>query len=758
MAVFYTLLGLSLCLLLGTVSQPVSLFLVIPLLLIALLIFKQRRLPKRYSVVSFLAVISFSYGCLWVQWSLAKRLPLAQDKAEMQLRGQIIKVERQQLLQRVYIQLQQSNNADVAVKLRQVRLNYYQQEPQLSERDIIFFTAVLRSPHALLNGLAFDYEAWLLGQGIDATGYIKSLTVIEKAERSSLRTRLLEHWQEKMPAEQWPWLAGLVFGEQDAFDNAQWQLAKDTGTLHLLVVSGMHMGLIVLLLLLLWGVLLRCYALLWRHSSRHLVLLRSIFLLSGAAGYLWLAGAGIALQRAWLMLAVAVLLLNIRQQFNWLNAIACAVLVVLLVNPLAWLSAGFMYSFAAVLALLLFFNGRKSNKLEALWLPQWVVFLALLPLFLFWQQPVSLLQLLANMLAIPWFTLVLMPLTLSTLLLPDFGQGTWLVEAGNWFWQWLDFITNIPLSRLNYLPSSMLFVWLLWLLVLRSGVNYWLARAAVITVLLVVFCVPATQQNKALMLDVGQGQSLVFTSKEHSLVYDSGPFMGEFDSGEAIVKPVLHSLGVNHIDHLVISHQDNDHAGGTAALLRSFPVHSWWGGEPLTDVPSGMHLCSEANNNWQTLDLNLLYRYLNVSKEARQYLPSNHNNHSCVLQLQWYQHTFLLVGDISKAVEYQLIREFGEGLRSDILVLAHHGSKTSSSEIFLTTVKPSEVWVSAGFKNRFNHPAAEVVERLQQLSIPWKNTAEVGQIRMNADGTIHTLRQNWQPPWRNLDSSLLKDD
>lgn len=757
MAVFYSLLFLSLCLILGTLSQLALTLTVVSVVIVIVGGLYWRNFHRFYLIIALLGLGCFAYGSSWVYWQVAHRLPLEKDKVELQLQGIVTQVKQQQRSQRLHIQLlSNSNNTAIAQRLRQVRLNYYQTESILAEQDVVEFVAVLRSPHALLNGLAFDYEAWLLGQGIDATGYIKQLTVLRPASTASVRTRLLEYWQQTTEVKQWPWLAGLVFGEQDAFDDAQWQLAKETGTLHLLVVSGMHMGLLVLLLLLLWGGLLRAYALLSRRTSRFILWWRTGFLLLGSAIYLWLAGAGIALQRAWLMLAVVLLLLNIRHRFNWLTAIACAALLVLLVNPMVWLSAGFMYSFTAVFTLLLFFNGRTSNRLEALWLPQWVIFLSMLPMLLWWQQSVSFTQLLANLLAIPWLTLVLMPLTLLTLLLPDVGQGELLVMAGECFWQWLAWVDGIPLSKLTYLPKYSLLLWFAWLLVLRSGVSYWLATTTVAAVLAVVFTQPAPQQAQAIMLDVGQGQSLVFSTAKHSLVYDSGPFMGDFDSGESIVKPVLHSLGINKIDRLVISHQDNDHAGGTAALLKAFPVGSWWGGEPLKNVPDGMQLCDSVDTAWQKLDSNFLYRYLNINKNAWKYLPDNHNNRSCVLQLQWHKKIFLLVGDIDKAIEYQLLRQYGESLKSDILVLAHHGSKTSSSEVFLKAVKPEQVWISAGFNNRFNHPATEVIERLEALNIAWLNTAEQGQIRMDSSGKIHTMRQNWQPPWRNSSSSKWK--
>ena len=693
-------------------------------------------------------------GCFfWPNWllSLDHRLPLAQDKQQARLDLRIEQVEHQPQLQKITAKVLSSSllQAQNLPELRYLRLNFYQPEPELKVGQQLQAQVVLRSPRNLSNGLAFDYEAWLLMQQVDATGYIKTIEHSLQSVRPSLRWRFIQSLKRQTAEEHWPWVAGLILGEQDAFSAEQWQLAKETGTLHLLVVSGMHLAMVVALCLLLWALLLRLLTVFMNRSVKSLLLLRLVFLLAASALYLWVAGAGIALQRAWVMLAVALLLYNSRVNLNWLSAIAVALAVVLLINPLVWLSAGFQYSFAAVLALLLFFLQRKNHKLEALWLPQIVVFLALLPLFVYWQQPVSLMQCLANLLAIPWFTFVLMPLTLLAIFVPDVGQLSLLSWAGEALWWWLNYAKNIPLSSIAYLPTGSALLWPLWLWVLLQGQGYWLARLALLTVLLVVFIAVPPQQPQATMLEVGQGQSLIFTTQQHTLVYDSGPYLGGFDSGEAIVRPALHKLAVRQIDRLIISHQDNDHSGGTQALLNAFAVEKLVAGEALPALTQAPILCSQLSSRWRVLDEQLSYRYLNVRAEAWQYLPDNHNNRSCVVQVDWYGVRFLLVGDIAKAVEYELIRTYGQALTADVLVLAHHGSKSSSSEVFLRQVAAQQVWISSGFNNRFNHPADEVLARLEQLGMTSYNTAQVGRIWLDKTGNVHAQRQKWQPPWRN---------
>ena len=707
-----------------------------------------------------LCMMAFIYGQLYLQQQRLSRLPLALDRVAVTLLLSIEQVEPQTGLDRLYVRVLSSAEELKARKLpalRYLRINHYHNAITTSsfmQGQVIQAEVVLRSPRNLSNGLTFDYEAWLLGQNIDATGYIRQWSLVQEStlENREVRSRFLT-WAKNYYSEAvWPWLAGLVFGEQQAFSQDQWALAQTTGTLHLLVVSGLHMGMVVLLSALLWGVMQRIYVMIVNKNSVRMLWWRGAFLLFMSALYLWLAGSGIALQRAWLMLAVLLMLHSIRWNFSPYLALSSAFLGVLLVNPLAWVSAGFAYSFAAVTALILFFTGRKTHWFEALWLPQVVVFVALFPLFLWWQQPVGLQQILANLVAIPYLNFVLLPLALLNLSALSIFEFL-LDRAGEFFWVGLTYFSNIPLPFIESLPKKTIFLWLLWLIMLQLGLpRYWILPM-IILVLWSVFNIPTSMQPQARLLDVGQGQSLVFTTENSSLVYDTGPALGNFDSGESIVKPVLKKLGARQIDLLVVSHRDNDHSGGTSALLNAFPVHYFHAGQVLSSVARIPRLCAELSHHWQVLDSSLLYRYLFIPEAAWNYLPDNSNNRSCLLQVRWYNQTFLLVGDIAKPIEYELIRQYGTTLKSDVLVLGHHGSDSSSSHLFLTYVNPKQVWISSGFNNRYQHPHQAVLERLSALHIPWYNTAELGALWLlpnsSAELKPNTERGQWQPPWRN---------
>lgn len=698
----------------------------------------------------FAITLAVCFGFGWLQWQLAHRLPVELDKQEVSLRLYVVENIKQQGIQRLLVKVMTPNQELDAQKLphlRNLKLSLYRSNQTIKSGSLLNAEVVLRSPRNIANGLAFDYEAWLISQGVDATGYIKQLDVISE-HSSPLRDQIIKKQQLRHPSHTWPWIAGLVFGEQDSFTTDQWQLSKQMGTLHLLVVSGLHMGLVLFLLVVVWRTLLRVLSSCLGRSLPSLIIYRLIFLLAGSAGYLWLAGSGVALQRAWLMFSIVLLIQSTRLKLNWLTAISLACLLVVFVNPLIWTGPGFAYSFAAVLTLLLFFSARRSDYIEAIWLPQWVIFIALIPVFISWQQPVSLVQWLANLLAIPYVSLVLLPLSLLNIAFPYVPLSFLLESAGDLFWWLLDELSFIPLSRVTYLPLFSLFLWPLWLLVFRRGVSYFVTLLLSVMVVSVVFLFPAQQKPVAMMIDVGQGQSLVFTTNQHTIVYDAGPFMGQFDTGDAVITPVLYQLGVRKIDNLIVSHNDNDHAGGTGALLNNFTVVEWSGGQFVKNLPHTLHLCSQSSANWQVLSNNLLYRYLMVDESAWLRLPDNNNNRSCVVQLEWYGTRFLLTGDIGKSIEYDLIRKYNNQLKSDVLVLAHHGSSTSTSEVFLQTVAPKQVWISSGFNNKFNHPADDVIQRLHQQNIPWLNTAQEGAIVLNLNGKTITVRDSWQPPWR----------
>lgn len=708
------------------------------------LYFKQ----QRTALFILLMLLHVLWGNYWLDQQLSHRLPLALDQSSAQLSLKILKHERKLYSQTIVAEVLKQHSEIVLPPLRLVQLNLYRSKQPLEVGDFLEVQVKLRSPRGFQNHLPFDYEAWLLARGIDATGYIQQVLTVQQQGTVAYRHALIAHLEQSHSPSSWPWLAGLVLGEQAAFSAQQWSLAKQTGTLHLLVVSGMHVGIVLVLLSLLWRLLGGGLLLLLGRSPLWLLRLRFVFLCFGSFAYLWLAGMGVALQRAWLMFVLVLLLQQTRLQINWLLGLAFAGYGIILINPLAWQSAGFGYSFLAVASLLCYFLGRKTGVFQALWQPQLVVSFALLPLFIYWQQPFSFVQILANLVAIPFITLLLMPLALLNLCLPSLALDTALVWLGQLFWQMLQFFSELPFLPLSYLVWPLLVLWLPILYLIRQGVGWLLAAIALVAMFGAAFWVrPDT--TKVRMLDVGQGQALLFTSASKALLYDAGPSLGEkLDAGSAVILPTLNSLGIKRLDAFIVSHADDDHAGGSAVIAQTMPITELWVGENLPAISQHQSSCAYAPARWQVLSEQAYFRFLNLPSSYQGLWQGSSNNKSCVVQLVWHGLVFLLPGDIAKDKELALVNFYGKQLKADILIASHHGSKSSSSAAFLAAVQPQEVWISSGFHNRFGHPSAEVITRIEKQGIIWRNTAEVGAVTIQDAGQIITYQEIWHPPWR----------
>lgn len=795
----------------GTLLTPVQIFvLVLPVLALTLfalafmyfpilrLQLPRRRGPWRYRLSTLAALLAgmlaaLLYGSIWLQANLDHRLPLDMDRTKATLNLRVLDVAEREQGVRLIVQVLPAEQAPAMAgpeavvanpfpALRRLQLGWYR--PAFEPRSGMLLNAdvVLRSPRAFANRLPFDYEAFLLSSAIDGGGYIRSARVLDEG-RPSLREQWLGGQRQQHSEAAWPWLAGLVFGEQQAFSAEQWRLAQHTGTLHLLVVSGLHVGMVAALGWLLALAVIRLWILLSGRGLRHPALVRLLLVGAVSGGYVWLAGTGIALQRAWIMIMVLLWLFFSGWRLNWLSALSLALLLVLLLNPLIWTRAGFGFSFIAVLSLLAFFNGRTNGRLQALVLPQWVVFVTMLPLLWFWGLPVSLMQVWTNLLAIPLLSLLILPLALLDVSLAWLGAvfvsadvfsaaqhaalvgmlDGLLATAGEYFWQLLQVLQQQRWPMQFWQPWPVLLFWPALLLLWRLGVSAALSWGAMLLLVLALFWSQSsapTYREQAIMLDVGQGQSLVFITNHHVLVYDTGArFSAHFDAGSALLLPLLKQAGVTQIDTLLVSHSDIDHAGGLDSVLRGeLPVRQLLLGQMLASVLSWrgsatswreLVVCRTlAEAGWQEMDAALRYRILALPAPRLTQVADSDNNQSCVVQLDWFDRRFLLTGDIERDLEQQLVAHFGADLRSDVLVLAHHGSRSSSSSVFLEAVQPAQVWISAGFNNRFGHPHADVISRLNALNIPWYLTARDGALLMASDGQLTTARSGWQPPWR----------
>lgn len=591
-------------------------------------------------------------------------------------------------------------------------------------------TLRLKRPHGNANPNGFDYEGWLFERDLRATGYVRSRpppqrleafvigaeTLIERT-RDRLRERFLAALPEALYAGV---LMALAIGDQRAIPDSQWRLFNRTGVTHLMSISGLHVTMLAAL----------CAALvnqLWRRSERLMLRLpaqRAAIAAGWLAALLYslLAGFAVPAQRTLYMLSVLALALWSGRHFGASRTLLLALLAVLLLDPWAVLAAGFWLSFGAVGVLLYFGSPRIGavagwrERLLHWGLTQWAVTLGSVPLLLVLFQQFSLVSPFANALAIPLVSFVITPLALLFAVLPWPPLIALDHELLAMLMRWLEALADWPQWQqpAPTLPAVLLAVFGVAVLLLPRGFPArWLGAILLLPALLTPPPRPPAGGAWLDVLDVGHGLAVVLRTQTHALVYDTGPrYGGDADAGQRVVVPFLRAAGVERLDTLLVSHRDNDHAGGTESVLGAVPVSRL-----LSSVAGLAGERCVAGQSWEWDGV----RFRVLHPLAAAYATPTASNHlSCVLRIESAGgRSALLVGDIEAADEAALLAraaapaedETAPRLRSDVLVAPHHGSRTSSSLPFVAAVAPSDVVFTAGYRDRFGHPAPEVVAR-----------------------------------------------
>ncbi len=665
------------------------------------------------------------WACMQMQAALDGRLASELDGRTFWLEGQVLGLPAvQDGVVRFELGDISSRHAGLPARLR---LAWYG-GPQLRAGERWRLAARLKRPHGLVNPHSFDHEAWLLARHIGATGTVKIGERLQEAAgaggwRDRLRARLLTvEAQGRQGA-----IAALVVGDSSGLSPTDWRILQDTGTVHLMVISGQHVGLLA-------GLLYGLVALLARIGwwPRHLPWLpcACTAAFAGALGYGWLAGFEVPVQRACVMVAVVLLWrLRFRQLGVWLPLLI-ALDGVLLFDPLASLQPGFWLSFGAVALLALVFSGRLGAWRWWLTLPraQWAMVVGLLPLMLSLGLPISASGPLANLLAVPWVGLTVPVALLGTVLLtlPGIGEGLLLLAGWSlaWLFQSLELLADWQAAWI--VESLPLWAWSLatvgaLVLLLPAGVPF---RALGVLLLLPLLYpstpLPLAGKADVWVFDVGQGLSVLVRTHSHALLYDAGPRHGDFDTGERIVFPSLRRLGVERLDVLLISHADSDHAGGAVAMQRLLPPRRVFSGEPAR-LPAMLQAQSCDNQSWQWDGVHFaLWRWAQAV---------DGNQSSCVLMIEAEGERLLLTGDIDARAEQALVQSDWP-LAARWLLLPHHGSNSSSSPAFLAAVRPQNALISRSRHNAFGHPHPAVVGRLRDVGVRLYDTAESGALKV----------------------------
>jgi competence protein ComEC len=719
---------------------PLWLLLLLPLLGVLLL-------PTRgYPLAFFL--FGFSWACASAQLALDDRLVPELDDRTLWLEGQVVGLpELREGVVRFQLAQAQSPRAKLPPLMR---LSWVAGPPVLAG-DRWRLAVQLRSPYGSVNPQVFDYQAWLLAQRIGALGTVKAGERLQAATgiaawRDQLRRRLLAVDAFGRQGA----LAALVLGDGSGLSRQDWQLLQATGTVHLLVISAQQIALLAGLVYALVVGLARFG--LWPKQLPWLPCACGLGF-AAALAYGLLAGFAVPVQRACVMVGLVFLWrLRFRHLGVWLPLLL-ALDGVLLVEPLASLQAGFYLSFAAVALLALVFAGRLGAWpwWHSWWRAQWSLALGLLPLLLILGLPISLSGPLANLLAVPWLSLLVTPLALlGTLLLPVpwLGEGCLWLAGG--LLQWLFFALDHIASWLPaWLPTAVpLWAWLLGvlgalLLLLPAGVPW----RGLGLLLLLPLCyppltVPPSGEAEVWQWDVGQGLSVLLRTRNHTLLYDAGPKHADFDLGERIVLPAVRGLGVSKLDVMLLSHADMDHAGGALALARALPIAQVLSGE-ASELPASLAAqpCVDGAH-WQ-------WDGVRFTTWRWQQAPAG-NSSSCVLLVEAQTgERLLLTGDIDKAAELALLKRAGD-LHADWLQAPHHGSLSSSSMLFLRAVQPRGVLLSRGRHNAYGHPHPQVLARYQTIGARLYDNVPSGALRiqLGRHGAAHgarEVRHFWQP-------------
>lgn len=692
--------------------------------LIAFLVLALMLLPFRTYPLAFF-LLGLSWACMSAQWALDDRLTPVLDGQTRWVEGRVSGLP-QQTDEGVRFVLTDSRSRNARLPTR-IRVSWRGGPPVRSgERWRLAVT--LKRPAGLLNFHGFDQEAWLLAQRIGATGTVKDgerLAPAANAWRDGVRQRLLAVDAQGREAG----LIALVLGDGSGLAAADWQVLQDTGTVHLLVISGQHIGLLAGLIYGLIAGLAR-YGL-WPRTWPWLPWACGLAFAT-ALGYGLLAGFGVPVQRACVM---AGLVLVWRLRFRHLGLwwpLLLALNGVLVLEPLASLQPGFWLSFAAVAVLILAFGGRLGpwSLWQAWTRPQWLIAIGLFPALLVLGLPISLSAPFANLVAVPWISLVVLPLALlgtALLALPFVGEGLlWL--AGGALGALFNGLAWLAGQMPAWIPADVpLGYWLVSLLgavllLLPKGVPF---RVLGWPMLLLAVFPPRTLvpdgQVEVTQLDVGQGQSLILRTRHHTLLYDAGPRSGTFDLGARVVLPSLRKLGVGELDMLLLSHADADHAGGAAAIAKGMPIKRVVGGETDGLPPLlGTQPCVSGERwTWDGVTFELWQWPDAISGNAK----------SCVLQVQANGERLLLTGDIDRAAEQAMLAS-PLAVPTDWLQAPHHGSRSSSSWPFVERLAPRSVLISRGRNNAFGHPHPQVMARYQRLGSQVYDSAEQGAVRL----------------------------
>lgn len=616
------------------------------------------------------------------------------------------------------------------------------------------------------NPNAFNYKAYMNTQRIHwnlkASTFTTSLCQPPKRlsliqSLSTYRQKGIDYLKQTVPQPASSFMQALIYGERNQIDSDLLQLYQSFGLIHLLAISGLHVGLMTFMFF---------YILIRVGVTRQLAI---NILLVTLPLYAIIAGGAPSVIRAVLMSMLALISMQYQKKISLTDSIAIAFLLMVVVNPFYILQVGFQLSFVVTLFIALsaqIILKRITSTIAQLLMVSLVAQLGSLPLLLFYFYEISLLSLPLNMIYVPFFSTVILPLCLFTFIASFFFSpigtiGQWLLNnillLSEWFLKLLHDVSPVFLittGKLSLWVVGLFYIGIYGVLWSMENKKYTSFFSIVTVLMFVVQCLfpYVNPYGKVTMIDVGQGDSLLIELPYRQGIYliDTGgsvPFFSEdwqvrrdlFDVGRDVIMPVLKSKGIRKVDKLLITHGDYDHGGSASTLLNQVKIEQVVLGKKkqFTDLEQDIiKQARKANSeisyvqkgdHWKQGDISF-YILSPTGSETTS------NNSSIVLFTEFGGLNWLFTGDLEEAGENEILRTI-PSLQADVLKIAHHGSKSSTSPAFLRALNPKIALISAGKKNRYGHPHEEVVERLQEADVLIYRTDENGAI-------TYTFRKN----------------
>lgn len=614
----------------------------------------------------------------------------------------------------------------------------------------------------------FNYREFLINKGLSGTltvSSVEDVTIYDKNENQiesnllALRMSIYDKLRVLTSKESFSLLKGLILADRSDIDYETKNAFIDAGVVHVLAVSGLHVGFIAIIFVLLFG--------------RFHIVARYLLTIVGLLFFLLVTGAPPSVFRACVMASLYLIAVLTNRSKNPFNVLALAALLLLLIDPSDLFNPGFQLSFAAVFSILLVYPliASQINKTK---LPKWsknvLLFMGVslsaqigtLPLTNYYFGKLSLIALLANLLVIPLIGFIVGN-GIFTVLLSFVNQQSAQIFANahellsRVLFGIVDLSASLPFSflRVNNFTAydALIFYFGFFLFVVGMKKFFSIYAKLICTGLILInvflfmsfddFELLPEGKLSVIMIDVGQGDSFLIKFPQGTFwLVDAGIATKNYDNGRRVVMPLLNHLGIDEIDLGVISHLDNDHAGGFTSLIKSGKIKEIVKPDPDSSSKVEMKFGKfilENNTNLKyyrdtsfTVEGVRVYFLNNTSDEVYKHLSSN--NKSGVMKLVYGNTSFLFTGDAEKKSEDYLSTKYDTFLQSTVLKVGHHGSKSSSSPYFISKVKPSYSLISAGFQNRFNHPAPIVLSRLSESGSIIYRTDSGGAVILQSDG------------------------